>query len=393
MYNKSNFSSLLNSKSVRNVDLTGKNLICRAALNVPIKEGVIKDASRIKSAIPSLMNLVSKSRRLVILSHLGRPAGRDASLSLQPIADYIEKEIGQTVLFANDLNEITPDMTGIVLLENIRFFPGEESKNADERMEFAKELSKLGDIYVNDAFPDYREAASTFEIAQLLPSYLGENFESEVESLSKFANPARPFVAILGGAKLSEKLDALLSLAEVADKVIIGGAMAYTLMKSVGIEIGKSLVEEDKLEVAKEIMDRFGSKILLPVDHKVVREFVEPVGDIENKVELSQDDIAVDIGNESIEKYVDVISQAESILWNGPMGVFEWVQTAEGTEKIGKAIASNTKAFSLVGGGDTIAAIEKFKLNGYSYVSMGGGAMLAFLAYDKFPVLDVVLDR
>jgi phosphoglycerate kinase len=324
---------------------------------------------------------------------LGRPKGRELEYSLKPVAEFIEKETNISVTFVPDLSELSPYHTGIILLENIRFNEDEESADMDKRMEFAQELAGFGDIYVNDSFPDYRESASTYDLAKLLPAYLGETFVSEVISLSKFSNPTRPFVAVLGGAKLSEKLDALLSLAKVADKIIIGGAMAYTLMKSAGIEVGKSLVEEEKLSVAKEIMEKFGDKIILPIDHKVVKKFENPTGEIENKVDLETDDIAVDIGVSSVEKYSQIISEAKSILWNGPMGVFEWEQSGFGTQEIGKAIISNKSAYKLVGGGDTISAIEKFGLTGFDYISMGGGAMLAFLAYDNFPILDIILDK
>jgi phosphoglycerate kinase len=215
-----------------------------------------------------------------------------------------------------------------------------------------------------------------------------------VESLGKFSAPERPFVAILGGAKLSEKLDALNALVKIADKVLIGGAMAYTLMKAQGIEIGKSLFEADKLEVANEIMANYSEKILLPIDHLVTGTFSKdsPYEHITDR-NVPVDKIAIDIGTETIKNYVAEIANAKSILWNGPMGVFEWTQSEAGTREVGSAIINNSSAFKLSGGGDSIAAINKFNLKGFDHVSTGGGAMLAFISYDKFPILDVIINK
>jgi len=227
-----------------------------------------------------------------------------------------------------------------------------------------------------------------------LPSYLGPVFVREVEAMSNFANPKRPFLAILGGAKLSEKLDALNALAQSADKVIIGGAMAYTLLLSDGVHIGKSLVEADKLEIAKEILAKYRDKLILPVDHVVASEFSSDseVSTIP-AVNIPEDRIAVDIGPETQRLFVNEIKQAKSILWNGPMGVFEWEQTAQGTRKVGQAIVDNKDAYKFAGGGDSIAAINKFDLTGFDHISTGGGAMLAFLSYDTFPTLDIILNN
>jgi 3-phosphoglycerate kinase len=291
-------------------------------------------------------------------------------------------------------NKNTDSKRTVFLLENIRFFNGEESKNKDERMIFARLLAGLGNTFINDAFADYRESASTYDIATLLPSFLGPVFLKEVEALSKFSTPAAPFVAILGGAKLSEKLDALNSLVKIADKVIIGGAMAYTLMKAKGINIGKSKIEDDKLDIAHEIIENYSQKLCLPVDHMLTKEFSETSKfDYSEDNSIPNDSIAIDIGPKTIDEYCKEIVNAKSILWNGPMGVFEWEHSGKGTCIIGNAIVNNTQAYKLAGGGDSIAAINKYRLRGIDHISTGGGAMLAFLAYDKFPTLDVIINK
>lgn len=401
MYKTDNLAAKLSAKNILNADYSDKRILIRSCLNVAMdKSGKISDRTRVDEALPTIKKLSEKAKQIVIMAHLGRPTpAREPEFSLEPVRVVLENELATEVKLIKEYTDYTDLTEGkittkIVLLENIRFSPGEESKNLSERENFARELAKLGDIYVNDAFPDYREAASTYDIAKYLPSYLGPVFVREVEAMSNFANPKRPFLAILGGAKLSEKLDALNALAQSADKVIIGGAMAYTLLLSDGVHIGKSLVEADKLEIAKEILAKYRDKLILPVDHVVASEFSSDseVSTIP-AVNIPEDRIAVDIGPETQRLFVNEIKQAKSILWNGPMGVFEWEQTAQGTRKVGQAIVDNKDAYKFAGGGDSIAAINKFDLTGFDHISTGGGAMLAFLSYDTFPTLDIILNN
>lgn len=379
-------------------DIGNKTVIVRSCLNVAVdKEGKMEDSTRFYESLPLIKELAEKAKKVIVMGHLGRPEKKDKSLSFWNIAETLTTELEEQrieVKLVDTLADAKQSKAKITLLDNIRFFPGEESKDKDVRLAFAKELSKLADVYVNDAFADYRESASTYDIATLLPSHLGPVFMKEVEALAKFSQPESPFVAVLGGAKLSEKLDALNALVEIADKVIIGGAMAYTLMKAKGIETGNSLIEKDKLDVATEIMNKHSEKILLPVDHLVAQEF-KPKSPYEyTETEIVPENMtAIDIGWNSIRKFKTEISNSKSILWNGPMGVFEWIHSSVGTKEIGSAIAENLTSYSLAGGGDSIAAINKFNLRGFDHVSTGGGAMLAFLAYDKFPILDVILNK
>ena len=377
-------------------DIENKIVIVRSCLNVAVdKDGVMTDATRFYESLPLIKELASKAKKVIVTAHLGRPEKKEKALSFWNVTEKLREELEEDrieVKLVDTVKDAKASKAKVTVLDNIRFFPGEESKDLDARMKFAKELSGLADVFINDAFADYRESASTYDIATLLPSYLGPVFIKEVESLSKFSAPENPFVAVLGGAKLSEKLDALNALVEIADKVIVGGAMAYTLMKAKGIETGKSLIEADKLDIALEIVNKYSEKLLLPVDHLVAQEFKSksPYEYTETEV-IPVDSVAIDIGWNTIRKFKTELSNAKSILWNGPMGVFEWIHSSVGTKEVGSAIASNLDAFTLAGGGDSIAAINQFNLKGFDHISTGGGAMLAFLAYNKFPTLDVIV--
>lgn len=381
-------------KSIKN--LSEKRVIIRSCLNADVdKAGKVTDSTRINEAAIGIKYFAENAEQVIVLGHLGRPEGYSKELSFWNVHQVLEEELGmdvQFVPFGSDSN-----MEGkVVLSDNIRFFEDEESKELEKRMAFAKELANLGDVFVNDAFADYRESASTYDLAKAMPSYIGPKFLEEIQVLSKFENPQRPFVAILGGAKLSEKLDALKALAESADKILVGGAMAYTLLKSDGMDVGSSKIESDKLEVAKDIMLNYKEKLVLPVDHLIANEFSEEgvaEATYNDDPKISEGRVGVDIGNETIQNFKKQISEAAAILWNGPMGVFEWDKSDVGTKEIGAAIASNSNAYKLVGGGDSIAAINKFNLSGFDFISTGGGAMLAFIAYDKFPTLDVIINQ
>lgn len=403
MYQHPNLAALLESKDISNADLAGRKVIIRSVLNVVMDSaGNISDATRIVESLPALKMLGEKSARVVIMAHLGRPTmAREPEFSLEPVRIDLENRLGQSVTMLKDeaaIDDLIANSQNYhekyYLLENIRYFEGEEAKDTVKREEFARKLAKMGDLYVNDAFADYREAASTVDVVKFLPAYLGPAFIKEVKALSNFAKPARPFVAVLGGAKLSEKLDAMLALAESADKVLVGGAMAYTLMVSQEINVGKSKIEEDKVQVAGEIMSKFKDKILLPIDHLVVEEFSSDAAtEIISSQVVPEGKIAVDIGPQTIDLFKSEISRAESLLWNGPMGVFEWESAGKGTAEVGESIAQNTKAFKLAGGGDSIAAINKYCLNGFDHISTGGGAMLAYLSYEHFPTLEAIINK
>ncbi|MFW5702821.1 MAG: phosphoglycerate kinase, partial [Candidatus Dojkabacteria bacterium] len=273
---------------------------------------------------------------------------------------------------------------------NTRFLDGEQSNDEHERIELAKDLVVGSDLYINDAFPDYRIAASTFEVAELIPSFLGKNFAEEIAALEKLNKPARPYIAVLGGAKLSEKIELIGSIATKADKILIGGALTYTILKARGLSVGNSLVEEDKLTEAAEIWDQYKDKLVLPSDHIIVDEFKEPK--LEEGYEhlkgeeIPAGKIAVDIGPNTITTYSKYIKMSKTVLWNGPMGVFEWELASRGTRKIMETI-SFSDTFSVVGGGDSLAAIAKLGAVNFSHISTGGGAMLAYLGEGKFPTL------
>jgi 3-phosphoglycerate kinase len=374
-------------------DISNKTVVLRSCLNVTVNDsGKVIDDTRIVESLHTIQYLAEHAKRVVIIGHLGRPKGYSKELSFWSVADVLQRHLGirsnvQFIEYGSDV-EFT---SNIVLSDNIRFFEDEESKDLEKRMNFAKELAELGDVFVNDAFADYRESASTYDIANLLPSYLGFKFIEEVENLSKLSGCKRPYVAVLGGSKLSEKLDVISSLGEQSDKILVGGAMAYTLMKAKDIDVGKSLIEEDKIDVAKEIVSKFGDKLVLPVDHLVSDTFNEysSYEYVESEV-VPVDSFAIDIGKNTVERFKKIISTAQTILWNGPLGVVEWDHSVIGTEEVGKAI-SETNAYKVLGGGDTIAAVNKLKLSGFDHICTGGGAMLAFLSNEKFPTLDVIL--
>jgi phosphoglycerate kinase len=339
------------------------------------------------------------------MAHLGRPEGRDESQSLKPVREILEKELGEQIVFAEEVDlawinantEAYKPGKRIVLLENVRFFPGENSKNKGEQAVFADQLSRLGSIFINDAFADYRESPSTFGVAQIMPSYIGPVLYKEVSALANFSDPARPFMAVMAGVKLSEKIDSLKALLGIADKVMVGGALAYTILKAKGNTIGISLVEDEKINVAKEILADYADKLLLPIDHIVVKEFKQPAADSGYQLIDSQDIpdglMGVDIGPKTQALYKVELAKANSILWNGPLGIYEWGKTAAGTDAIIEAIVANNHAYKLIGGGDSITVTNQMSVAAYDHICTGGGAMLAFLAYDKFPILDVIFEQ
>ena len=404
MYTRDNLSSLLDLADVtKYAGLGDSKVLLRACLNVAVdKTGNITDRTRLDEAYPTIKYLAANSQKLIITAHMGRPTiAREPNFSLRKVYEIInaqlQTDLGLDCQFAENIADAANSTAKVVVLENIRFFVGEESSEKAEQDSFVKELSSLADIYVNDAFPDYREAVSTYYIARKLKPFIGPNLAKEVRAFAKLSSPSKPYVAILGGAKLSEKLDTLLELLKSADKVLIGGAMAYTILKAQGNAIGNSLHEDEKIAVAQRMLVDNLDKLVLPVDHLVAESFDQAVSDnavYTDSVQIPAGTIAIDIGPKTIEKFVAEIAGASTLLVNGPMGVFEWEKSLAGTKQTYDAVVANTNAYKIIGGGDSISAMNKLGIaNKFNHISTGGGSMLAFLAKDKFPIVDVILDH
>jgi phosphoglycerate kinase len=394
-------------KTIKDTNFKGKRVLVRVDFNVPFdKQGKISDDTRIMEAMPTINKLISDGARVILMAHLGRPkkGGFEPEFTLKPVAKYLSKIIKQDVVFTQSLlgDEVTKLANAlqdgqVMLLENIRFYPEETKGNED----FAKQLSLLGDAYVNDAFgAAHREHASTATLAKFFPNdkYFGLLMENEVKNLNKLMNNyEKPFTAVIGGSKISSKIGILESLIDIADNLIIGGGMRYTFYKALGHNVGNSLCEDDKIDTAKALMQKAkdkGVKLYLPEDSIVADDFSEnantkyvPTMDIPDGWE------GMDIGEKSIKTYCDVVLSSKTILWNGPMGVFEMKKFADGTFAIAKAVADATQkgAFSAIGGGDSVSAIKE---SGYadkvSYISTGGGAMLEFLEGKVLPGIKAI---
>ena len=381
--------------TVKEADLNGKRVLCRVDFNVPVKNGVVTDDTRIKAALPTLEYILSQGASLVVMSHYGRPKGqKNPDFSMAPIASVFEKELGRKVTLApdvigDDVDKLVSSLKSgdVLLLENVRWYKEEEANDA----EFAKKLASYGDVYVNDAFGTaHRAHASTEGVAHYLPSYAGLLIEKEVKFMAPLLeNPEHPFVAIIGGSKVSSKISVLSSLVRTCDTIVIGGGMAYTFLKVLGHEVGKSLVEDDYFETAKDFLKKAeekGVKVILPVDHVCGESFdenAEPV--YVDSVDIPASLMGLDIGKKTVQNIVDALKGAKNVVWNGPMGVFEFAQFAKGTEAVAKALA-DSDAVSVVGGGDSVAAINKFGLaSKISHVSTGGGASLEFLEGKTLP--------
>ena len=382
-------------QSIDTYDFKGKKAIVRVDFNVPLKDGVVTDNTRIKAALPTIKYILDNGASLVVMTHLGRPKGqKNPAFSLAPVAAEFEKLLGKKVTLAPDVigpevkKEVEALKPGdVLLLENVRFY-AEEEKN-DEA--FAKELASYGDIYCNDAFGTaHRAHASTEGVSHYLPSYAGFLIEKEVKFMAPvLENPEKPLVAIIGGSKVSSKITVLESLVRTCDTIVIGGGMAYTFDKVLGYKIGKSLVEDDYLETAKNFLEKAeakGVKVILPVDHLAAAEFSENAAPVAVDGRNIPDDLmGMDIGPKTIEMIKDAIKSAKTVVWNGPMGVFEFEAFSKGTEEVAKALAASD-AISVVGGGDSVAAINKFGLaDKISHVSTGGGASLEFLEGKVLP--------
>lgn len=381
-------------------DLDGKKVLIRVDFNTPIKDGKVSDNTRIKAALPTIKYLEENGATLIVMSHLGRPKGeKNMEFSLSPVRDEFEKLLGKKVILASDVigdgvkKEIASLKKGdILLLENVRFYKEEEKNDSA----FAKELASFGDIYVNDAFGTaHRAHASTEGVAHFLPSYAGFLIEKEVKFMAPLLeNPAHPFVAIIGGSKVSSKISVLESLSKTCDAIVIGGGMAYTFLKVEGYSVGKSLVEEDYFDTAKNFLEsakKRNVKVVLPLDHICASEFKEDaVPEYIDGVDIPDNLMGLDIGKKTVDAIKATLKDAATICWNGPMGVFEFDAFAKGTEEIAKALAES-KATTVVGGGDSVAAINKFGLaSKISHVSTGGGASLEFLEGKALPGITIL---
>ena len=376
--------------TIRDADLTGKRVLIRVDFNVPLKEGVVKDDTRIRAALPTIEYILSqKGASLVVMSHFGRPKGKkNPEFSMAPIGKRFAELLGKPVKVAPDVigpeveKEVKALKAGeVLLLENVRFYPDEETNNPD----YAKALASYGDVYVNDAFGTaHRAHASTEGVAHFLPSYAGFLIEKEVKFMAPLLeNPEHPFVAIIGGAKVSSKIGVLQSLLRTCDTMVIGGGMAYTFLSVQGHKVGKSLVESDYLDTARDFLKAAAEKkvnVILPVDHIAAEAFEENAVPVAvDGIDIPDNLMGMDVGPKTIALIKDAVSKAESVVWNGPLGVFEFDSFAKGTLDITKAVA-DCKGTTVVGGGDSVAAVNKFGLaDKLSHVSTGGGASLEFL--------------
>jgi phosphoglycerate kinase len=390
-------------KTVNDIDVRGKRVLMRVDFNVPLEGAKITDDRRIVQALPTIKTVLDKGGRLILMSHLGRPkGGPEPKYSLKLVAQRLGELLGKDVRFVDDsigpnIEKAANDLKDgqVLLLENLRFHKEEEKNDPN----FSKQLAKLGDVYVNDAFGTaHREHASTFGAAQALqgkPRAIGFLIQKELKFLGEsISNPKRPFVAILGGAKVSDKINVIEQLLSKADTLLIGGAMAYTFFLAQGKEVGKSLVERDKIDLARSLLAKAGGKIKLPVDTVVAS---EPSDTAQTKVvegNIPADMEGFDIGPKTRKLYSDEIARAKTVVWNGPMGMFEKKPFAEGTRVVAQAVADATAkngAVSIIGGGDSAAAVEQMGLaEKVSHVSTGGGASLEFLEKGHFTTLDIL---
>ena len=395
---------MLNKKTIEDIDVNGKRVLVRCDFNVPQdEEGNITDDRRIIAALPTIKYLMEHNAKVILCSHLGRPKGEfNMKYSLKPIAKRLSELLGKKVHMADDvIGDSAKSLVAslkegdVMLLENVRFHKEEEAND----MAFSKALAELADVYVNDAFGTaHRAHASTEGVAKYLPAVCGYLIQKEINVMGKaLNNPVRPFVAILGGKKVSDKINVITNLIDKVDELLIGGGMAYTFFKAKGYEIGKSICEDDKVELAKELMEKAahkGVKLLLPIDNVVATEFSN---DAESKVvasnEIQADWEGVDIGPETVKLYGDALKNAKTVIWNGPMGVFEFDKFAVGTNEIAK-ILGGLDAITIIGGGDSAAAIEKGGFaDKMTHISTGGGASLEFLEGKELPGIACLLDK
>jgi phosphoglycerate kinase len=412
------------TKTIADIDVKGKTVLMRVDFNVPIKDGKVTDARRIEQALPSIKKVLEGGGKLVLVTHLGRPSGKgfEAESSAKPAAEKLSQLLGKPVKLGPP-SVIGPEAEKavaalkageVMLLENIRFLAGETmpdnaKKNPDKKLtaqqqaqldEVSNGLAKLGDIYVNDAFGTcHRKHASMYGAAKAIaakggPVVAGFLVVKEIKYLNEAVQkPARPFVAILGGAKVSDKIKLISALLEKVDRILIGGAMAYTLLKAKGVAVGKSLVEADQVEEMKSLLAKAGDKIMLPCDHVVTDDFAKGSPATTADVSIADNQLGMDIGPKTIKAFGDVIAAAKTVIWNGPMGVFERAEYAAGTKAVAEAVAAATGkgAITVIGGGDSAAAVEQMGLaDKMTHVSTGGGASLTYLEGKAMPPLEVL---
>ncbi|MGN0714852.1 MAG: phosphoglycerate kinase [Anaerovoracaceae bacterium] len=392
-------------KTVKDIEVQGKRVIVRCDFNVPMKEGVITDDIRIVSALPTVKYLMEQGAKVILMSHMGRPDGEpNMKYTLKPVADRLSQLLGQEVLFVSSPVVVDDSVRAaaeslqdgqVMLLENVRFRKEETKNGAD----FAKELASLAEIFVNDAFGTaHRAHASTAGIADYLPAVSGFLIEKEVEFLGNAVeNPKRPFLAIMGGAKVGDKIPVIENLLKKVDTLIIGGGMSYTFFKAEGLEIGTSILDEDSLTLAGELVkkaEEAGVKLLLPVDVICADAFANDAKTlVADKDKIPADMMGLDIGPKTVELYRQAIAEAETIVWNGPMGVFEMENFAGGTRAVAEALA-DSKAVTVIGGGDSAAAVEQFGLaDKMTHISTGGGASLEFLEGKVLPGIAVIEEK
>ncbi len=384
-------------KMIDQLDASGKRVVMRVDFNVPVKDGVVTDDTRIKAALPTIKHLLEQGARLVLMSHRGRPSGEgfEEEFSLRPAALRLSELLGSPVVFATDV--VGPDAQAkaaslkdgqVLLIENLRF-DKREKKNDPA---FCEELAKLGEVYVNDAFGTaHRAHASTAGLANLLPAYAGYLMANEVSTLTGMLDqPKRPFVAILGGSKVSDKIQVIDALMDKADTLIIGGGMCFTFLLAQGKKVGTSLKEEDWVERAGEMIKRAAEKdvkLLLPVDVVVADKFAEDANTKTVTVdEIPDDMMGLDIGPETAKIYAQAIAEGKTVFWNGPMGVFEMDAFAVGTKDVALAVAANKEADTIIGGGDSVAAVNKFDLaDQMTFISTGGGASMELVEGKELP--------
>ena len=396
---------MLNKKSVDDINVNGKRVLCRCDFNVPLDGDRITDETRLVAALPTIKKLIADGGKVILCSHLGKPKGPDATFSLAPVAKRLSELLGQEVKFAADDTVVgdnaraaVADMKNgdVILLENTRFRP-EETKNGEA---FSKDLASICDVFVNDAFGTaHRAHCSNVGVTKFVDTaVVGYLMQKEIDFLGNAVNnPVRPFVAILGGSKVSSKISVINNLLDKVDTLIIGGGMSYTFQKAHGGNVGKSLVEDDYLEYAKEMMEKAekkGVKLLIPIDTVVTKEFKN---DTPSRIVAAghqeDDDMGMDIGPKSCELYKDALKDAKTVVWNGPMGVFEFPNFAKGTIAVAKAVAESD-AISIIGGGDSAAAVENLGFaDKMTHISTGGGASLEFLEGKVLPGIACLNDK
>ena len=386
-------------KKLEDFNFNGKTVLVRVDFNVPIKDGKVKGDDRIKKSLPTIKYIKEQGGKIILMSHLGRPKGKyNKDLSLRPVAQRLSEILGEDILFIDEKEVVNKEVKDkvknlkngeIALLENLRFRP-EEEKNEES---FSKDLASLADIYVNDAFGTaHRAHASNVGVSKFLPSVAGFLLEEEIKYLKEsLENPKSPFVAILGGAKVSDKINLIKNLLDKIDSIVIVGAMANTFIKSMGKEVGKSLVEDDKLDLARQIIDEASKKgvnLILPEDFIEAREISDDAkGQVVDASSIDKDKMVLDIGPNSLKKIKMVLKDAKTIVWNGPAGVFEVDEFSKGTVGIAKILA-DSDALTIVGGGDSVAAVEKAGVEDkISHISTGGGASLELLEGKVLPAI------